>query len=740
MKANITIYLLCSALALIFVTVGQVMAANYPASIIYKQTMVKVLQETDVQGWPSGLTTTPRYPENITVSANGAKVGFTVKLNYYSDRHIYVMNGDGSNLVDLTSNLPSGVGVGTLQMNDDGSRLFFWDYAKGNIYYFNTASPYTIQPAYKPDAFWLGSKRSYSLNSTGTILYLKHFWNVETISHYGLVSTVVGSNVLTPVVDVLSLTPAKTADYDLQFLDAARSGDKLLLTYYPDYWHDSRKVMWKTNPLQPMPSDWHNMIWDNSATNLQFCHIISSDGSKALYNFQNTGSRPELHLLNLNTGGKSLLVQLVDGYDFLQFPTLSPDGTIARWGSNGYNGTRRVIATGDLRDTFSYRFPESRSVGASNLTDITSDNRYYYMGSEPASVSYIHRIDMAPVSTAPAPDIVSISFGKPQLVLHDTTSVPIAVQVSDPKGVNNIQSVEMYTLIHGREFPYGLVHLPLNFQNPLTDSGGGVFTGTISPNTNSNFYTTAELPQPVGVRVVVRSKDEHYVMADTEINVFSTEPEPPIEKLNITNANLNTTGRVSANSPVSYTVNATDQNGHDLYYKFFYCAHYGTPAYNTSPWVVMQNYSTRNTCEYTFPEEGSYIVVARVVSDPDNEPEDLPIIGGVVSVGGNANIQLTSLSSSTTGTVSAGTPVSYTVQVSNSSVGAIYYKWFYCANYGTPNYGSSPWVVVQNYSTNNTCNYTFPNTGKYIIVVRAVTDPTHEPDDLPIIGCVVDVQ
>jgi hypothetical protein len=80
------------------------------------------------------------------------------------------------------------------------------------------------------------------------------------------------------------------------------------------------------------------------------------------------------------------------------------------------------------------------------------------------------------------------------------------------------------------------------------------------------------------------------------------------------------------------------------------------------------------------------------------------------------------------------------VNASNSSGGDIYYKWFYCANYGTPEYDSSPWVVVQNYSTDNTCHYTFPSTGKYIIVVRAVTDPNNEPGKLPIIGSVVDVQ
>lgn len=262
------------------------------------------------------------------------------------------------------------------------------------------------------------------------------------------------------------------------------------------------------------------MIWDNSSTSLQYCHITSSDGSKALYNFQDIGGLPELHFINLDTGAKSLIVQLVDGNDLLQFPALSPDGTIARWKSGGYNATRRVIATGDMRDTFSSRFPEASSIGAGNVTDITEDNRYYYMGSEPAAVSYIHRIDMAPAGTAPAPDISSITFGQPQLTYGDTTPVTVTVQVSDPKGLDNIQSVQMQPLVDGRERPTGEIYEPLVYQNPLTNSGGGVFTGTVYPQIWFSYNTHYPLPRSMGVRIVARNKDEHYVMADTSITVL----------------------------------------------------------------------------------------------------------------------------------------------------------------------------------------------------------------------------
>lgn len=544
MNAGTRYFCLFLTLLLSCLTIEYFKTSGYAASIEYKQTMVKVLQESDVQGWPGGYETSGRYVDNITVSADGAKVAFTVKLSSYSNRHIYVMNADGTGRVDLTDNLPNRdipldpptkVIPGTLQMNDDGSRLFFWDYDLGNIYYFDTSAPYTCHEAYKPNLFWLGSKRSYGLNSAGTVIYLKHFWNVVDHSHYGLVSTVVGSNVLSPVVDVESLVPPKTVDYSLDFVDAARSGGRLLFTYYPDYWHDNLKALWESTPFQPIPNERHKMLWDNSSTSLQFCHITSADGSKALYNFQDTGSRAELHLLNLDTGEKSLLLQLGDGNDLLSFPALSPDGTMARWGSGGYKTTRMIIASGDLRDTFSVRFPAASS--NFSLTDISSDNRYYFAGSYPGS-AYIHRIDMAPVTTAPAPDVTSITFGRPQLIYGDTTPATVTVQVSDPKGLDNIQSVQMKAMVNGREAPVGEIYEPLVYLNPLTNGGDGVFTGTVYPQIWFSYNTTYPLPMQVGVRIVVRNKDEHYTIADTSIRVHPSSDVTPVQILGFSNTRL----------------------------------------------------------------------------------------------------------------------------------------------------------------------------------------------------------
>lgn len=190
---------------------------------------------------------------------------------------------------------------------------------------------------------------------------------------------------------------------------------------------------------------------------------------------------------------------------------------------------------------------------------------------------------------------------------------------------------------------------------------------------------------------------------------------------------------------VSFAISAQSSTFGQVYYKWYYKANYGTSDYDGSPWVVVQDYSTNATCNYIFPSAGSYIIVVRAVLDPNNEPAVLPIIGAVVSVGQNSHVALTGLTSNSSGYIYSNTPVIFHLSNSCSTTVSQYYKWFYRANYGTSDYDSSPWVVVQNYSMNNSCNFSFPAAGNYIVVVRAVTDPNNEPADLPIFGTVVSV-
>ncbi len=191
---------------------------------------------------------------------------------------------------------------------------------------------------------------------------------------------------------------------------------------------------------------------------------------------------------------------------------------------------------------------------------------------------------------------------------------------------------------------------------------------------------------------------------------------------------------------VLVTVNASTSNQAAVYYKFYYCANYGTSDYSFTPWTTTQDYSTTNSCNYSFPNSGNYIIVVRAVTDPQNEPTALPIIGGVVSVGGSTDqVNFSSFSSPTPAIIGTGGSAAISASASTQSGASIYYKFYYCGNYGTSSYDATPWTMLQDYSTSNTCDYSFPSVGNYIVVVRAVINPNNEPTELPIIGGVVRV-
>lgn len=197
---------------------------------------------------------------------------------------------------------------------------------------------------------------------------------------------------------------------------------------------------------------------------------------------------------------------------------------------------------------------------------------------------------------------------------------------------------------------------------------------------------------------------------------------------------------IQASEPVTVTVNASATGSAPVYYEFYYCANYGTSDYSSTQWTKVQDYSTSNSCTYSFPSSGNYIVVARAVTDPSNLPSALPIVGSMISVGGGTSqVNISGYTTTATPDTVTGSPVNISVNASTPDSSAISYKFFYCGNYGSSTYDTIAWNTVQEYSSANSCSYTFSDPGNYIVVTRAVTDPRNEPDALPIVGSIVTV-
>lgn len=211
------------------------------------------------------------------------------------------------------------------------------------------------------------------------------------------------------------------------------------------------------------------------------------------------------------------------------------------------------------------------------------------------------------------------------------------------------------------------------------------------------------------------------------------------DSVRIKRLSVSPTDKPRAGETITVTVDAESGDGSPVYFKFYYRGNYGSDAYNTSPWTVVQRYSTTNSADYTFEEEGSYIIVVRAVTDPNNEPDALPIIGHAVNVGPFDEVNITALTDDLYTSADANDPVQFSVTASTPADDVMYYRFYYRANYGTSAYDTTPWTVVQAYSTSNSCQYSFPARGEYIVVARAVTDTANEPAALPIIGQTVSV-
>ena len=89
--------LLFLILVLAFGLVCQSQAASYPAPIKYRQLMTKIVDETNLQGWPSGHETAGRYIEEIVASPDNNILAFTVIAGYdiYKEKRLFVLGNGG---------------------------------------------------------------------------------------------------------------------------------------------------------------------------------------------------------------------------------------------------------------------------------------------------------------------------------------------------------------------------------------------------------------------------------------------------------------------------------------------------------------------------------------------------------------------------------------------------------------------------------------------------------------------
>ena len=519
------------------------------APIEYRETVSTVIDETPVWNWMSD-TDNPRHFRDICVSPDGSMVAFTCQLDFYQNKHIYVMNADGSNVTDITGTLPAEVqeqnakDVARLRWNDDGTRLFFFGIYYRDIYYYDVTSGTThlaFAGIAAPDY-----RFPYSINAEGTQLFFKHDagWN-ESLkrSIQGLFTAAVGGSAVN-LVDCANLPYEYYSINLFAFLGSARTGGKAFFVWNQDYYggHATGQWMYNGSPvLQGTLNDycWPDQDLDNS--------IVSADGSRVLYEFISEHGQPfKLTYVDTNSGAITPITETTSGNGF-GFQHLSYDGTKVRVGSEAHYHTVYDLNDMSMRDTHSYFFKMSTW----DLSDITRDNRSYFIITRAidTSTDRISHVDMAPVSYDKAPHVESISFSAPALYHGDESRIKVRARVSDSQGGDTIEWVILTPLVEGREetdWPMGRV--PLSF--PTTDTGSvylrddglegdavagdGVYSFNLIATRKGDYegfntwYTHYDLPAEVGIRVIAKDTDGNYGISDTKLLITDDVPAAPV--------------------------------------------------------------------------------------------------------------------------------------------------------------------------------------------------------------------
>ena len=529
-------------LVLLLVCLGMspAQANTYPATIKHYQTMTKLLDETQLRGWPSGLETAGRHIEEVVAHRDGP-VAFTVTLDATSDKRLY-MYGNGTELVDCTPYLTAaGINpsnVYGLRFSYEQNRLFFLVANTYDMYYLIPWFIWKVYPAYKgiPDQGWV--PWPYSVSYEGSRLFFKGTVNNATGLYYTDVPEPDAVNpTYTPHPMVLmSQLPGPQNGNVLRFLGSSWYGGSLICTYFGSAAGNSR-AMWlvPTPLLPPNPSqapvkvldEEHTSVWmESNIPDKIIDNKLGYDGSAtALYACQDSGNEMLYYLNGLGASGTKQLLS-ADGGTFL-FPTLYDDGYFARFArftSPGHKATVVNLLTGEQRDTHSWWFAESSLLyGSYYLTDLVDDlsghfANLYYMASKTGSPSLarLDVIDMAPFYRwAPIIDIVN--FSKTMWLFDGTMPLTITVHVTDPTGLN-ILWVKLLALVDGLEQPVWLSGKPFS-EGQLSDQGGGVYTFTTTLNKSSNFFTQYKLPKDVGIRIIAKNAGEHYGITDTTIRI-----------------------------------------------------------------------------------------------------------------------------------------------------------------------------------------------------------------------------
>nr|MBP7323996.1 caspase family protein [Deltaproteobacteria bacterium] len=169
--------------------------------------------------------------------------------------------------------------------------------------------------------------------------------------------------------------------------------------------------------------------------------------------------------------------------------------------------------------------------------------------------------------------------------------------------------------------------------------------------------------------------------------------------------------------PIQLNLSAVSPDGTPLQYQFYYKAGYGTPEWDTTVWQIVQSWGPVEGATYYLPSGNCYLVGHVVPSGETWETGDPQGGFNVISSG---PVRITNVFSDLTGQPAPGQVIRFTVDAVGPQNVALQYRFCYRAGYGTPNWDTSTWQVVQDWSAANSAAYTFGVSGNYFLLGQVI--------------------
>lgn len=532
------IYIIFSVLFLLSAGAAP-LAADYSAPIEYRSTLTKILDEADFLQGESALGS---GINDFVISADSTKIAFVMGFSSRSD--LYVMNREGSNmtLINGSTGWPNASNASTLEINQYGSRVFFIaqeDTPGDDIYYYDTA---TGACTYAFDADTPNSRKKYAINNAGTRIFLRHQTDGGDETQKGLFYADVGGAPI-QILNYGQLPCDQTPNCgiwynNLYFGAVSGNGNKAIFIWDRKDGSGTSTAMWQTDMsgnFSRTPDESNNYVWGQA--NPKFLPMVTDDGTRALYVAGGGGISEEISVVDLSTNQKTLLAQ----DDFIDYATISPDGTRARFLGHYFKHTVYNVTTGAMRDTIPSNIPVVGSGDTIRVSALTANNRFFlavlYQYSD--HLSKIVLVDMNPTDFSQAPNISKISFSHPYLYHDGATEIRAYAHVSDAQGLGTIEWVKMQMLVEGREgINYSMEDPswsnlgPGSFLGSLTlfddgtngdqTAGDSIYTSLpfhTRPSDQSGFFQKYTLPKNVAIRIVARDADNNYSIADATLRV-----------------------------------------------------------------------------------------------------------------------------------------------------------------------------------------------------------------------------